>query len=178
MTKSIDVDLDEVRSLITYDAETGEFTWESRGSQDRESKRWSTRFAGKRAGRIDSHGYRQIDMRGMTFLAHRLAFAMTYGRWPIGDIDHIDGDKTNNRISNLREATRRENMQNQTRRSNNKSGYSGVYWRTKKKKWLAKICANGKHHHLGTFDCPHKAHQAYLAAKQRIHTFNPVAREA
>lgn len=169
MSKPKEFDIEHLRSLIAYDPETGDLTWLSRGVKN--SKR-----AGKRAGCLDAHGYCCVLVMGRSFKAHRIAFALHYGRWPASQIDHIDGDRANNRIANLREATNRENMQNQIRRPSNKSGYVGVDWHARDRKWRAQIRLNGKNHHLGLFDCPREAHAAYLAKKAELHTFNPVPR--
>jgi hypothetical protein len=165
------LDIDTLRSLIVYDPETGQFTWKARGVAS-----WDARYAGTLAGRTDGRGYSQIGLMNRNFMAHRMAWAITHGRWPANDIDHIDGNPSNNRISNLREATRSENTQNRTRHTNNKSGYLGVFWNKQCQKWQAQIMAAGKKRYLGLFDDPRDAHAAYLAAKQNFHTFHPVPR--
>jgi len=100
--------------------------------------------------------------------AHRLAWLYTYGEWPVGDIDHINECKGDNRIINLREATRAENMQNRSKA--NKNGHSGLLGVTKVgKKWLGQIHVDGVRHHLGRFESPQEAHAAYLRAKHQLH---------
>ena len=106
---------EDVRRELNYDPETGEFT--------RKTSFFKTRI-GERAGSISkSTGYVVIAVCGAQYLAHRLAWLYVYGCWPSLHIDHINGEKTDNRIANLREATNGENMQNQRRaRSNSKTG--------------------------------------------------------
>lgn len=103
---------------------------------------------------------------------------MAYGAWPDGEIDHINGDRKDNRLENLRLATSSENKQNIGLKSNNRSGFTGVSWFAAAKKWRADITIAGKMRHLGRFDTPEAAAEAYAKAKAELHTFNPVARAA
>ena len=89
---------------------------------------------------------------------------MHYGEWPVGDVDHINMDKTDNRISNLRLARRRDNMNNLTATKSNKSGFIGVYWAKRERKWVSGITIDYKFHHLGYFDDPVSAANACNAA--------------
>jgi hypothetical protein len=154
-------DIDKARELLLYDPETGDFTWIG-------GKR--SRRTGKIAGFISRHGYRIISVRGLVIRAHRLAWIFTYGVIPKGDIDHINGVITDNRISNLRDVSKSVNLQNQRKaHSNNKSGFLGVSWRPISKKWIAQISLNRKVTIVGYFDDPKEAHEAYLAKKREIH---------
>lgn len=102
-------------------------------------------------------------------MAHRLAWLYVYGEWPNGDIDHIDGDRLNNRIANLRDVSRRVNLENQRRpKACNKSGFLGVKT-FRDQRFQARIQVRGVQLHLGTFDTPHEAHAAYVAAKRNLH---------
>lgn len=106
--------------LLDYNPETGLFTWKA--------KRCGTKH-GSVAGSIDpSHGYRRIKIDGHLYLAHRLAWFYVCGEWPAHEIDHIDRARANNRIANLRPATRSENQCNKPRYSNNRTGAKGVHW--------------------------------------------------
>ena len=118
----------------------------------------------------NSTGYRRIIVNRKQYRAHRLIWFMVHGKFPVNMIDHINGNKLDNRISNLREATHQENMQNKTKaRSDNKSGFLGVHLH--RKKFLARIHVNNRRKILGSFDTPEEAHEAYLAAKRELHDF-------
>ena len=159
------VSLDVVRSRLSYDPETGMFTWKS------------GRLKGLQAGCLHRHGYRVIGIDRVQYLAHRLAFFLVYHRWPDPCVDHINGEPADNRICNLREATHGENHQSRALQSNNTSGYTGVCFRKSDHKWIAQIRLKNKLTFLGSFSTPEDAHEAYLKAKREIHAFNPTQRE-
>jgi hypothetical protein len=93
-----------------------------------------------------------------------------YGNFPAGFLDHINGDGTDNRIKNLREVTNVENLQASTRiPKHNTSGFKGVYFNKKTKKWVAGISLEDKRRYLGSFDSPDDAYQCYLDAKSKMH---------
>jgi hypothetical protein len=162
MTASIDV-IARIRSLLDYDRETGTFRWTAITSNRVK--------IGADAGWINSNGYRMIRVDGHQYMAHRLAWLIVHGRFPVGDIDHINGIRTDNRIANLREATRSLNMQNLRRaRADSTTGVIGV--RRMLKKWQAEIQVNHRKIYLGTFDSIDDARTAYLAAKRRLHPGN------
>lgn len=154
------VEVEKLREVFSYDAETGILTWRDRVGNV---------AAGSVAGRITNKGYIQIGVCGKRYMAHRLAWAYVHGYWPNGDIDHIDGDRLNNRIANLRDVSRAVNSQNERRaRSSNKScGLLGVS--ASLSKWRALIRVDGKKLYIGTFDTPKAAHEAYLSAKRELH---------
>ncbi len=154
-----------LRELLHYNAETGEFVWRvsCRGTK-----------AGDRAGTDSSQGRRQIIIGYTRFKAHRLAWLYVYGKWPNGLVDHINGDPTDNRIDNLREASMSENLQNQRRaHKHNRTGVLGVQWRPSRNKFRARIVADGKEIHLGHFDTVEEAQNAYVEAKRKHHAFSP-----
>jgi hypothetical protein len=155
-----DLTAQRLRELLHYDHGTGVFT--------RRVSRGPSRV-GCIAG-SKNRGYLQIKVDGKIVLSHRLAWLAVYGEFPAGEIDHIDGDRSNNAIANLRVVTRSINMQNLhgPRRDNN-SGFLGVSWDGLKKKWLATIQLDGKQHFLGRFDIAKDAHCVYLEAKRRMH---------
>ncbi len=151
---------DRVSEFLTYDPIGGEFRW-------RVSRR-KGRPSGDIAGSTDSHGYRQVCIDGRKYLAHRIAWLVVYGEWPTHEIDHINGDKTDNRIANLRRATRHLNTQNiRAARRDSQNGLAGVMQRGRR--FGARITANGAVHFLGMYDTPEQAHAAYLSAKRRLH---------
>lgn len=145
---------------LAYDQASGVFTWRIRPSQ--------RTMLGTIAGSIDTHGYRQIRYRRKMYLAHRLAWLFMTGDWPTMQIDHINGDRLDNRWTNLRQASHSVNSQNRrwpTKR--NKSGVLGVF--RDGAKWRACIRVKGKTIGLGTFDSLDAAGNAYICAKRRLH---------
>jgi hypothetical protein len=148
--------VEELRSALDYNRDTGLFTWKYR---ENASKCWNSRWAGKPAGSKVSRKGSQvlpylivtIELNGMRLRAHRVAWAMVHGTWPSGEIDHINGNPLDNRIENLRDVSRQENSKNQQRRSNNKSGVPGVGFDKQTNSWYASIMIDGKHIKLGRF---------------------------
>jgi HNH endonuclease len=121
-------------------------------------------------------GYLRLRIDGRKHLQHRLAWLYMTGTNPNAEIDHIDGNRANNRLQNLRLASHSENQQNRSARSKNSSGLLGVTWHSKIGKFQSRIMHNHKAHHLGYFSSPNEAHQAYLEAKQRLHEFQAAPR--
>ncbi|WP_430316955.1 HNH endonuclease [Pseudomonas sp. p1(2021b)] len=175
MNQSIDLEaaqaaisLDELKSTLSYSPATGKFTWlKTLGSRAQ---------VGSVAGYLHCRGYRFIRLKGKRFAAHRLAFFWMTGRFPMEDIDHINGNRDDNRWENLREASRSENLENINPKPN-QSGMLGVT-RTRCGNWTARIMKNGKQHYLGTFYSPDDAGAAYLEAKSKLHVFQPIPRKA
>jgi hypothetical protein len=163
------LDAEAVRQLLEYDPTTGEFTWIKREGDTRGVHIWNTRFAGKMAGRISSYGYREIAISSRLYKAHRLAWIYMTGEWPTDQIDHIDGDRLNNRLVNLRPATREQNAHNCRRHRDNKTGFKGVAFYKPTGKFHAVIASYGKKFSLGYFPTPEDAHAAYCIAAKRLH---------
>jgi hypothetical protein len=133
--------------------------------------------AGDIAGSISkTTGYRQIQINKKCYKEHRLAWLYVHGTLPTNHIDHINGNKHDNRIDNLREATHSENHQNRCTQHNNTSGFTGVVWHKRENKWQSRISIDGVRVQLGYFNTPYEAHLAYLKAKAELHTFNPTPR--
>lgn len=130
---------------------------------------------GKPAGCKTCYGYLKVWYFGQQPLAHRLAWFLTYGVWPQKQIDHIDGNRLNNAISNLRECDNTQNQQNSKARAHSKIGLKGV-GRTRVGRFGAVITINGKRTSLGTFATPEAAHAAYMAAAAKA--FGEFARAA
>lgn len=164
MTKDLP-SIDELRKLLTYDPDTGDLTWLAR--RDVKAS-WNTRYAGRPAlACVHEDGYRKGRIHRKLVRAHRVAWALHHGRWPNLDLDHINGDRSDNRISNLREVTRSENQRNMRLPSDNRSGVIGVYWNTQRQRWVAEIRdTRGKKQHLGAFADLDAAAAARRAAEQ------------
>jgi len=155
-------DFDLWSSLINYDPDTGLCTW--RISPGRAIA------LGSVAGGRDTPGYITIRYKGRGYAAHRIAWLLQTGEWPVCQVDHKNQVKTDNRWSNLRAANASQNKQNITKpNANNCSGYLGVNWHAQAGKWVARIGVNGKNISLGLFWSPQEASKAYLAAKQIHH---------
>src|SRR5258708_4633668 len=135
-----------VNELLSYNARTGLFTYNV--PRPGPGPAPGVPYAGSR-GKL---GYRQLGVDGAPYYAHRLAWLLYYGSWPTLALDHKDGDRSNNKIANLREATASLNPSNQKRRSDNVSGYKGVCWHSQSGKWRAYITVNGRQKSLGLYD--------------------------
>jgi hypothetical protein len=119
------------------------------------------------------NGYRSIGVDKVSVYAHRLAWFIVNERWPARGIDHVDGNKLNNAIRNLREANQSENAQNTRRPKNNTSGVTGVSWHGQIGKWFAYVRANGRRHSAGCFESFEEAIAARHALKAKLHAFHP-----
>lgn len=162
---------DYVRELFDYDPCEGTLYWKTRPishfSERASWLRFNRHVAGSKAGSPNSNRYLTVGFyvngKLRTFQVHRIIWLHVYGQWPDGVIDHIDGNRTNNSISNLRVVTNRDNCRNGKRRRNNQSGISGVNWHKKQQKWNARINDGCRRIHLGSFDRLEDA----TAARQR-----------
>lgn len=158
-----DFSVDYLRSQFRHDPAAGKLYWTV-------NKRGPVR-AGDEVG-VTNHGYRQTKLDQTVLMVHRIIWALHFGYWPTGDIDHIDGDPSNNKIENLRDVTRAVNMQNRhAPKRNSVSGFLGVHRCAKdlKKPWVAKIVVDGVGKHLGYHESPELAYAAYLSAKRQCH---------
>ena len=153
--------VERLRSLLAYDPETGIFTRLVRTS--------NTTRVGDVAGSLTPKGYQMIGIDWRSYQAHRLAWLYVYGEWPASELDHVDGNRANNSIGNLRLASRKENCFNQGKRQHNTSGFKGVSWHHGIGKWRARIAVENGRRHLGYFDSPDAAGRAYEAAATKYH---------
>ena len=148
---------EQMREILSYDPASGELTWKFRSSEwfkdgfrtaQGEANSWNAKYAGKRAGYLAKIGYRYIALPTGRVPEHRVIWAMVHGEWP-DVIDHIDGDKLDNRISNLRNVTQRVNMSNAGMWSHNTSGQTGVMFDKRSSKWKSYIKVDQKMINLG-----------------------------
>lgn len=155
-----------LRELLSYDPETGVFTW-----RITRNKCKAMCSAGCVAGALRPDGYISIGIDFDIHMAHRLVWLYISGEWPTDQLDHINGNRSDNRLKNLREATSAINNQNRRTISDSKKGVGrlGVNWRPEKGKYRATIQSKGISMHIGYFDSEEAAHSAYLDAKRRIH---------
>ena len=147
---------DELRSILHYDPLTGVFT---RIKPTRKCR------VGSVAGSLSSHGYISIWVLKRHYSAHRLAWLYTYGTWPKDQIDHINRNRSDNRICNLRDVTNQQNLCNAGNFSTNTSGRKGVYWDKRDRRWRAGIGNKGKYLSLGCFKTFDEAVAARVAAE-------------
>lgn len=174
MTAKADITPELLRQLIALDELTGKMTWKPRDAgffpSAAAAAAWNRQWAGRPVGLSKSGGdYLKIGVLQHNFMAHRVVFAIHNNRWPDGDIDHINRDKRDNSVANLREATCTENNYNMGLTKANSSGYKGVSWKKSKGKWQSIISHNGKRIFLGEFADIQDAAQAYADASVKYH---------
>lgn len=167
MAKRADITPELCRQLLRYEPETGKLFWKERPLErfptERTGRVWNSRFANKEAFSALSRGYHVGTIDYVMVKAHRVAWAIYYGEWP-EVIDHINGDPADNRIANLRDITQAENLTNLARRSDNKSGVTGVYQMGSR--WAAEIRFEGVKNWLGSFATKSEA----IEARERAQT--------
>jgi hypothetical protein len=157
---------DVLRKLLRYDPETGKLYWLARDREFCDSLRswngWNTRYPGTEAFTADSgHGYKVGAIFGVKYYAHRVIFAMQNGYWPDTEIDHIDRNRSNNKLENMRQATTSGNSANRVSKPGSSSKFLGVCWNKRRQRWAAQISKNGKTVLLGHFASEREAAQAY-----------------
>lgn len=166
-----------LHECVTLDHDTGVLTWKRRPIDHfPNSQAWqlfNTRYAGTRAGAKMRHGYRALKLsiggiRHWT-IEHRAIFAMATGAWPVGEIDHRNLIRNDNRPSNLRDSSHAENQHNTPRRRDNASGHKGVHWHSASGKWVGQISKNRVVVVVGYFDDLKKAVDAVSAARFELH---------
>ena len=164
-----------LRSLLDYSPDDGGLVWRQRSREMFDScgafRSWNTKFSGKPAFRtVNSYGYLTGKLSGKRYYAHRIIWVLVTGNQP-EEVDHINGNKTDNRIENLRSVTRTQNMRNRPISKNNTSGVVGVSWSKSDKKWSAHIRINGRQIHIGRF-CRKDAAIAARKAKEEALKFH------
>lgn len=147
---------------VDYDPTTGVLRWRVSRPGVR---------CGDVVGAVQGDGYVRFMLDRRHVLAHRAAWALTYGTWPSLSVDHANGDPSDNRLTNLRLATPRQQAQNRKSPQGAASRLVGAVWDGERGKWLARIRHHGRTTHLGRFDTAEEARDAYLVAKLEIHDY-------
>lgn len=143
--------IERLREILSYDPETGLLR-----------KKVGDYVRPRPTGSI-VRGYLRVSVDNQVLFGHRVIWAIYYGRWPESIIDHANGDKADNRITNLRLATKVQNAQNRKKTVVNTSGFKGVYWHKKAERWYSIGRVSGKQTYLGLYDTREEAHEAYKA---------------
>lgn len=155
--------IEELRQALQYEPETGILRWKISPRNDVNP--------GDIAGSLDTEGYVILSFKGHPYKAHRLAWMYVHGALPDKNIDHINQNKQDNRIANLRLCTNSENHQNTSPPANNTSGHKGVTWNKKDRKWRAQIKLNYRLRYIGSFDSKEQAIAARKQAEKEMHPF-------
>lgn len=153
------LDVKEISKYLDYHPDTGVFTWKLKIRNHN---------IGDIAGNTNWRGYTSIWINGLQYSAHRLAWAICNGSWPSADIDHINENKSDNRICNLRQANRSENMFNRGKNKNNTSGFKGVSFCKYTNKWMAQITLCRKPMKIGRFKTKEEASRAYFEKAKEL----------
>lgn len=160
MKTDFTITVERLRALLDYDPATGNLLW--RASPNNRVR------AGALAGVIGSNGYRRVMLDMVRYPAHRLVWLHVTGQWPSQQVDHINGNRADNRFENLRDVSPSANAQNQrAAKASNKSGFLGVY--PARGRFCAAIWLGQAPKHLGYFDSAEAAHAAYVTAKRQMH---------
>lgn len=161
--------LTAMRRALAYDPHSGVLTWRVRPKQSKVR-------VGQEAGCEAPDGYRVMKFAAKNYHVHRVAWFIHHGRWPADQLDHVNGNRGDNRLANLRECTGSENNQNRKAKKGTATGFLGVS-KQAGNRYGADIMVDGRSQHLGRFDTPQAAAEAYRKAKRHIHTFQPEVRE-
>lgn len=152
--------IERVRELFIYNPETGEFFWTEKCAKNVKP--------GERAGYLDKCGYWGLTIDSVTYKAHRVAWAHVYGEWPSIDVDHIDRNRANNSIQNLRLATKSQNQANK-KLDHGASKFKGVFFHKIHKKWMTQLKHNGVTKFIGYFETEEAAALAYNRSAKKLH---------
>lgn len=167
-----------VQECFDCDFATGKLSWRMRPADHFESKRGCNSTNAKFAGRdvapvLNNRGYRVVGITyqgdARIYLQHRVVFALAVGEWPVGMLDHVDGDRSNNAISNLRRCTMQQNAMNQPGKLPSEGRLKGASFHRRLGKWSSSICFDYTKRHLGYFDTAEEAHAAYRTAATELH---------
>jgi hypothetical protein len=166
--RKIRLTVERLRAVLEYNADTGEFRWTGAPTVTGRQRNNAGRVAGTLCRQS---GYIKVGVDGRRYQAHCLAWFYVHGQWPIAELDHRNGVRSDNRLANLRAATRPQNAQNlQRAHRDNGTGLLGVRQHSPTR-FSATIMVAGKRRHLGSFRTAEGAHEAYMAAKAQLHPY-------
>lgn len=158
MANKTNITSEYVKSILSYNPENGDFVW---------IKRLSNRInLGSKAGSKNKNNYKKISINNREYYCHRLAFLFMCGEMPSDEVDHINGDTSDNRFVNLRIVNKNKNMANMKTKKTNRIGLKGVS--LSNGKFISQIVKDKKHYFLGYFDCPAAASFAYQIASEKL----------
>lgn len=157
----------DIASLFDYNKETGELRWRARSPVTLADRQWNGRFAGKLAGTLRKDGYLRVKVGSRYLLVHRVVWVISYGEFPDKFIDHINGNRSDNRLSNLREANKSENCTNC--RTNPNTGYKGIRFDERYQTYQVRLTKNGKTIHLGQARTIEEAVRIYNENVEKVH---------
>lgn len=172
------MDIPTLKTLLEYNRESGELIWlprkpelfnPKRQSKEHAANCWNRQRAGKAAGTVSGDGHLQLRIFNKRYLAHRVGYAIHHERWPTGIVDHINGDPSDNRICNLRDATRSQNGANFQRTKRGHSRFIGVTYCKNSGVWKATAQKNGVRYNLGSFQSEKDAALAYDKKAREVH---------
>lgn len=153
------MDFETANRILRYDPLSGNMVWTVNRGRIK---------AGSNAGCIDKHGYYKLMINKKNHYLHRLAWLLSYGYMPSDSIDHINNNKQDNRLENLRIASAKDNSRNRGLYRNSTTGLKGVS-KLKNGNFMSSICVDGKSIYLGAFDTPEQAHSEYCKAAEKLH---------
>jgi hypothetical protein len=146
---------EDLRQLLSYNPNTGELIWLARDEgwfkKPTDAKGWNKKYAGTKAFQTLHYGYLHGHVFKKHYFAHRIAWAIHYGSWPTGQIDHVSGLRSDNRIENLRDVSHSDNQKNVKLRHDNKCGMPGIDWKKHASAWRVRVSREGKRRLVGYF---------------------------
>ena len=158
-----EVTIEMLREMIDYNPKTGDMVWKERQGRAR-----ARAIAGQPVG-CPRPPYRTVNIYRNKLYVHRIAFALTHGRWPEPFCDHINGDPSDNRACNLREATHLESAHNIRGHKSSRSGVKGVHWHPKNERWCVRVSDNRRNRYFGSFDTIDEAAAVARSVREKLH---------
>lgn len=166
-----DLTYDIARQLLKYEPETGKLFWLHRPRElfkrEKDFHCWNARHAGDETFKVNCQGYLLGKIMGVRRPSHRVIWLLQTGSWPDGEVDHINGDRSDNRWKNLRCVSKVENGRNAGMHKNNTSGVNGVHWHNTYKNWVVRIMVDGRQKFIGNYKTIEEAAAARCEANRK-----------